>query len=550
VIAGKVVDFDKARANATSQRRFTTEQGIARSTLQGWLKRRQFLSGSPEEIAFFESPAGVAQLHRVMVAAHVVMSLLGACGIRLVCQFLELSGLAFFVASSYGAQRKVARAVEQETVRFGAAERVRLGAQMQPRKVTLVHDETFHPEPCLVAIEPVSNFIVVEQYSEHRDTASWNTAVKRGLLGLPVEVHQVTSDEGQAIVRHVQTELGAHHSPDVFHVQYEVSRGTSAPVAAQTRHAKAAQDQARLNLQKVLQQQHEDQDQPAGPGRPINWEGRRDTAQLALQQAPQQAASAVANQDAMGEVIRGIGTSYHPFDLRTGVVRTAAEAGTELRIWFDKARAVAKKADLPQRCGERIEKAARVVPKMVATLAFFHVLVGQWIGALALPPQASALLLKVLIPMLYLKRAAQVAKDAATREAINQVVSQLATVLRVPPPAWLALPQAVQEQAWAMAQQCADLFQRSSSCVEGRNGFLALRRHHLHQISTGRLEALTVVHNYVLRRTDGTTAAHRFFGAPPGDLFTTLCQRIPLPPRPRKRKRAQTREGAVTAQAN
>jgi hypothetical protein len=31
---------------------------------------------------------------------------------------------------------------------------------MQPRKVTLANDETFHPQPCLVAIEPVSGFIV------------------------------------------------------------------------------------------------------------------------------------------------------------------------------------------------------------------------------------------------------------------------------------------------------------------------------------------------------------------------------------------------------
>jgi hypothetical protein len=257
----------------------------------------------------------------------------------------------------------------------------------------------------------------------------------------------------------------------------------------------------------------------------------------------------VANQVALGEVLRGIGTSYHPFDLRTGGVRTAAEASMELGAWFDKARTVAKKADLPQRSHDRLEKAARVVPKMVATIAFFHTLVGQWVGALALPPPASALLLKVLIPMLYLKRAAQVAKDAATREALNRVVSQLETALRAPPPAWLSLPQAVRHQGWALAQQCADLFQRSSSCVEGRNGVLALRHHHLHQISAGRLEALTVVHNYLLRRIDGTTAAQRFFGTPPGNLFAILCQRIPLPPRPRKGKRAQAREVAITAQA-
>jgi Family of unknown function (DUF6399) len=58
-----------------------------------------------------------------------------------------------------------------------------------------------------------------------------------------------------------------------------------------------------------------------------------------------------------------------------------------------------------------------------------------------------------------------------------------------------------------VAAQAADLFQRSSSCVEGRIGQLALRHHSLHRLSNGKLEALTVIHNYYLTRRDGTTQA-------------------------------------------
>jgi len=67
-------------------------------------------------------------LHRIVVAAHLVMSLVGACGVRLVCLFLHKAGLDPFVANSYGAQRKVAKKVEEETVKFGQEERERLGA--------------------------------------------------------------------------------------------------------------------------------------------------------------------------------------------------------------------------------------------------------------------------------------------------------------------------------------------------------------------------------------------------------------------------------------
>ncbi len=64
-----------------------------------------------------------------------------------------------------------------------------------------------------------------------------------------------------------------------------------------------------------------------------------------------------------------------------------------------------------------------------------------------------------------------------------------------------------------LAVEWANLFQRSSSCVEGRNGQLSLCHHSLHRLRPKRLAALTVLANYFHRRRDGSTAAERFFGA-------------------------------------
>jgi len=69
---------------------------------------------------------------------------------------------------------------------------------------------------------------------------------------------------------------------------------------------------------------------------------------------------------------------------------------------------------------------------------------------------------------------------------------------------------------------CIDLFVRSMSCVEVRNGRLVLWHHHLHRLSDKRLTALTVIHNYWIRRADGSTAPERFFEVPLVDLFEWL----------------------------
>ena len=88
-----------------------------------------------------------------------------------------------------------------------------------------------------------------------------------------------------------------------------------------------------------------------------------------------------------------------------------------------------------------------------------------------------------------------------------------------------------------VAKECASLFQRSSSCVEGRNGQLSLRHHSFHRLSDRKLSALTSVHNFFIKRKDGTTAAERFFDTKPRAMFEFLLEKIDLPGRPAQRRR-------------
>jgi hypothetical protein len=48
-------------------------------------------------------------------------------------------------------------------------ETARLAVQMPPKDITVTQDETFTGGLCLVAIEPVSNYILLEQTAPTRD---------------------------------------------------------------------------------------------------------------------------------------------------------------------------------------------------------------------------------------------------------------------------------------------------------------------------------------------------------------------------------------------
>lgn len=77
----------------------------------------------------------------------------------------------------------------------------------------------------LVAQEPLSGFLLVEQRSERRDAETWTRALREGLEGLPVEVEQVTSDEAEGMLTMTRKHLKAHHTSDVFHGQHELCGG-------------------------------------------------------------------------------------------------------------------------------------------------------------------------------------------------------------------------------------------------------------------------------------------------------------------------------------
>src|SRR5919199_710342 len=241
--------YGELHTQGVSQRHAAQVLDVPRSTLQAWRAYQDRLDACPEVVAFFHSVAGLAFLHRLVLALHVVCVEIGACGIRLVCLILELAGLNRFVGASYGTQQQVNRGVEEAIVAYRREESARLAHTMPPKDITLTQDETFTGGLCLVGMEPVSNYIVLEQAAQARDHDTWQVHMEQALAGLNCRVMQSTSDEAPGLLAYVEQHLGAHHSPDLFHVQHELSKAVSAPMAAKQRAAAKAVARAEETLQ-------------------------------------------------------------------------------------------------------------------------------------------------------------------------------------------------------------------------------------------------------------------------------------------------------------
>ncbi len=85
-ISEKMNRYKQGYQRTPSQRQMAKELDISRTTIQHWLKREEDIVADPTMVTFLESPVGVVFLHRLVVAAHFVITLVGPSGIRLVPQ--------------------------------------------------------------------------------------------------------------------------------------------------------------------------------------------------------------------------------------------------------------------------------------------------------------------------------------------------------------------------------------------------------------------------------------------------------------------------------
>jgi hypothetical protein len=532
--ADRFAQYQELRTQGISERQAAKELQVPRTTLQAWRRWHDTLDSCPRVAAFFQSGPGLAFLHRLVIAFHLVCVEVGACGIRLVCLFLHLTGLDRFVAASYGAQQQVNVQIEQAIVVYHQDETARLAQDMPRKDLTVTQDETFTGGLCLITMDPESNFLIVEQLAQARDQVSWHACMAPALAQLNCRVIQSTSDEAPGLLAYVEYYLEAHHSPDLFHVQHELVKAVSGPLATKERAAHKAVTEAKEPLERLQSNPQSVGNETAkrAPGRPPQEPVSLEQAAQALAAASREHARLAEQRAQVKAHIRGIGHDYHFVDLERGVRRNGQLIAADIQAHIEQIRSIAQHEGLSQSCLERIEKAERVVPKMQATIAFVSGYVRQQVAQLDVTPPVSFAMHAKLIPSYYLDRVAET-RTVSDGAPLHELAERLRAPLLEPGGVLSMLSPETQKHLHDEAKRLAAVFQRSSSNVEGRNGYLSLRSHQLRGLNLPRKrECFTALHNFFLTRPDGTTAAERFFGQKPRSMFAAILASVELAPAP------------------
>jgi hypothetical protein len=354
------------------------------------------------------------------------------------------------------------------------------------------------------------------------------------LAQLNCRVIPSTSDEAPGLLAYVEHYLEAHPSPDLFHVQHELVKAVSGAMATKARAAHKAVTEATEQLDRLQSAPPSAGDEPEKrhPSRHPQAPTSLEQAEQALDAARREHDRLAAQREQVKASLRGIGDDYHFVDLERGVRRNGQLIASDIQAHIEQIRTIAQHEGLSQHCLERIEKAERVVPKMQATIEFVSGYVKQQVAQLALTPPVSFAIHAKLLPSYYLDRVAGT-RPLSAGAPLRELAERLRASLVKPGGVLSELSPEAQHHLHDEAKRLAAVFQRSSSNVEGRNGYLSLRSHQLRGLDRPRKRAcFTAIHNFFLTRPDGTTAAERFFGQKPRSMFMAILESVELAPAP------------------
>jgi len=520
--AKSVLIFNAIREHGKqSMRRLAAHTGLSKSSVHRHLQAINRRDRSPES-SLWETEAGRNWLIRLVVATLFVFGLKRGVGAETLSEFFCRLHLEAHVGCSPSALRSVMHTLERLILDTAAAWEQEGVAHGEIRPIIGAVDETFLQRLMLVFMDLASGYLVMEEAAVDRTYDTWHDFVTARLKTLEVGVLYLVSDRAKALVKLAQRGLDCLSIPDLFHLSHDLAKGYALRIFSRLRQAQQALVQARQRLEAV---------QVSQPGSP----------QVQQAQASVEACEAVVARwqgvrSAYRQCLANLSRSMHPWRLVDATRQTSKEVAGQLHAELQALETLLETNGLPVKKGT-LDKVRKQLGGVSALIDFWWQTVRQDLAQMAMTPRWTQWVEDVLLPLMYWR-------DQLSRTRCPDHKAQIARVLQAVQEAFERHPCTRQLTAevlagWQLwAGEHARAFQRASSAVEGRNGYLSQMQHNHRSLPTRRCQVWTVLHNFDCRAADGTTPAARFFRREFPDLFESVLSQMHELPLPRQRHQA------------
>jgi hypothetical protein len=502
-----------------SVRRIAQQTGLSKSSVHRLKQAMERRDVYPESW-LWETEEGRCWLTRLVVATLYTFGLKRGVGVETISEFLAHLRLTNHLGCSPSALGSVMQALEAallETARAWEQDGRTAGAV---REIIGAVDETFLERLMLVFMDLPTGYLLLEEVAEDRTYATWKSLVDKRLKALGTEVWYMVSDRANALIQLAEKGLECPSMPDFFHVIHEIVKSYSLAIGRRLRQAQQALQHAEEVLARHRRLSPTAQSAPEA------------TAHVEVRQAEVQQWEEVHR--AYRQHLVTLSLTLHPFDISTSRPQTSAQVESQLQAEVDAIEAFTGLSPLPARPGV-MTKVRKQLPALAALVDVWWQGVWQDVEPFVLSPLWKQWVAEALLPLVYWEHHAAHTRCARRKARIVQALEAVRVVFDQHAITQRLAPQVLADwRAWATDRGKA--FQRTSSAVEGRNGFLSQMHHNQRGLPKRRYKVWTVLHNFDGHASDGTTPASRFFRRSFPDLFETVLSSIEVLPQPRQRK--------------
>lgn len=498
---------------------------LSKSTVHRISQRIEHRQQHPESY-FWETPEGYEWLKLLVFATVYIFGIKQGIGSEVLSEFFHLLRLNRQIGVSPTALRRLEAQMRSEILTYQKQQHQLFKQSPPPGEIIAGADETFFPGMAgivLVLMDLVSGYILLEKKTSDRKYQTWFDQVQTALtqIGMGGSIKSLVSDRALALVQLAVQGLGVQSRPDLFHGMRCLSRSIGARLGGQLARTKRQLQQ----VTREITARHLKE-------KPISVSLSQRRSRLL-----EQYQFLELGVESYRSVLHQISTMVHPFAVDGSGFQTGVDVAKALRALLPLVAALGQTYQLA-----KIEKALEQFNCQILGIAAGINLWWQAVEQSLLTEELNELtpnwLVGYLLPEVYwfaqlkktknrdLKQVYQKAYEKAHQELLAHQLTLTLNPVEIE-----------QWRDWGTLMVAK--FQRTTSAIEGRNGYLSRLHHSGRGLSEKDLQVLTIIHNFDLRRADGSTAASRFFGRDFPELFPWLMSRIDDLPSPRKSRKSR-----------
>jgi len=458
-------------------------------------------------------------LIRLVIATIFFFGIKRGVGAESLSEYFQYIRITTHVGLSPSSVRKLQGQVESVIVKFGEEQvKSAISSREEPLEVVGGVDETFFEQMVLVMMDIPSGYILLESYADERTSATWYEKIQQSLGELSIKVHYLVSDRAKGLIKLALSYFECPSIADLFHLLNDISKGFSLVTQTHLRQAGEALQKAQEQLAKIPTSQTQ------------LWKNQ----QKQVVQAQQLVQKWATVQQTYQALLNQFSLTVHPFCVEIGCPQSTADLICQLQTIVSLLEQLAQTHHFTKAL-DRLKTVKNHMGSLATLIDVWWDWVDLSVADISSDTTRQQWLKTILLPKLYWEYQLNHCRSplqlpfyqAAYHNALNSWQHHPLTHTCNP-------DEAIRFDKWANSM--ITRFQRASSAVEGRNGYLS----QIHQARRGltprQLQVLTVLHNFQLVRNDGSTPAQRFFQQPFPDLFEAVLAQFDSLPLPRRSK--------------